>query len=206
VPAFYALTYQPDGRVERFAGSRGNYYEWTDGTRLEMDTTPAWCHACAAVRHGEQLQTVEELDQQIAALHDPRSELYRSRAKDYNGEHKDLGEAFARRYRAPLEQRRVWRAARASPPRCTACGSTDLYIYPLDVTVPNPAGEGSVTVRVLGMCSTDFNEWFFTPEGDRIPQDTKPTYWRHVSELVRPRFARRLLRLWFGRAARRRKG
>jgi predicted oxidoreductase len=29
------------------------------------------------------------------------------------------------------------------------------------------------------MCSTRFNEWFFTPEGDRIPRDTKPTYWHH---------------------------
>jgi hypothetical protein len=27
------------------------------------------------------------------------------------------------------------------------------------------------------MCSTVFNEWFFTPEGDRIPRDTQPTYW-----------------------------
>jgi hypothetical protein len=32
---------------------------------------------------------------------------------------------------------------------------------------------------MIGLCSNDFNEWFFTPEGDRIPRDTKPTYWYH---------------------------
>lgn len=203
MPAFYQLTFGPDGRIQRFAGTRGNYYEWPDGTRLEIDTTPAWCHRCAAVRHGERLETVEEIDQQIADLRDPRSALYRAYAKDSAGECKNLGEAFARRYCEPWERRRAWRTARASPPRCLVCGSTDIFVYPLGTAVPNPAGEGSVTVRVRGMCSTDFNEWFFTPEGNRIPRDTKPTYWVHVSQIDSPGFVRRLLRRCFGKMTQR---
>jgi hypothetical protein len=46
------------------------------------------------------------------------------------------------------------------------------------------------------MCSTDFNEWFFTPEGDRIPRDTKPTYWHHpVLDKEPGKFKRLLQRL-----------
>ena len=45
-------------------------------------------------------------------------------------------------------------------------------------------------IHCVGMCSTSFNEWFFTPEGDRIPRDTRPTYWHHP-ELDKPEHQKR---------------
>lgn len=55
----------------------------------------------------------------------------------------------------------------------------DLIVFPLNGTAPNPAGTGTVEVRLRGTCSTDFNNGFFTPEGERIPRDTKPSDWHH---------------------------
>jgi|GEM_PF-4983383 len=50
-----------------------------------------------------------------------------------------------------------------------------------------------IQIDCVGMCSTSFNEWFFTPEGDRIPRDTQPTYWHHP-ELDKPHHRRGLMK------------
>lgn len=77
------------------------------------------------------------------------------------------------------QKRRRWRERRSAPPKCIRCGSTEITTLPNNKPVPNPEGDGTITVSISGMCSTDFNEWYFTPEGDRIPRDTKSTYWHH---------------------------
>ena len=179
MPAFYQITFLPQGRVVEFAGCRGNYYEFDDGSHLDLHTTPAWCHPCGKITHGEELETLEDIDRQLADLRNPRSDLYRFLARDFNHEYKDLGEAFTLKHSEERLQRRRWRAARVSPPRCIHCGSTDVVVFPVDQPVRNPAGPGTVEVSIKGMCSTSFNEWYFTPEGERIPRDTQPTYWHH---------------------------
>ena len=194
MPACYEFMFFPEGRVEQFGGSRGNYYEFADGTRLDMHTTPVWCHNCGKIAHGEMIETLEEMNQQLADLRNPRSELYRFLAKDFTHEYKDLGEAFTRMHGEERERRRRWRTGRVSPPRCLRCGSTNIFVFPINQSVSNPAGPGTVEVIIRGMCSTYFNEWFFTPEGERIPRDTKPTYWHHPALDSFPERLRRLLR------------
>jgi hypothetical protein len=179
MPAVYEIRFLPEGRVAHFVGSRGNYYEFPDGSHLDVQTTPVWCRRCGRVTNGEQIESLEEIDRQLADLRDPRSELYRLLAKDYQCEHKNLGEAFTRLHSPERERRRLWRERRGSPPRCIHCGTTDIVVFPMNEAVPNPSGPGTVEVRCVGMCSTRFNEWFFTPEGERIPRDTEPTYWHH---------------------------
>jgi hypothetical protein len=49
-------------------------------------------------------------------------------------------------------------------------------MLPEGVPVPHPSGEGMIQIDCVGMCSTSFNEWFLTPQGDRIPRETRPTY------------------------------
>ena len=173
----YKVIPRPKGRAALFAGTRGNYYDLGDGKRIDVETTPVWCHRCGGIRHGESIEPVGEIDQQLADLRNPRSKLYQLYAQDYLEECKDLGPHFCRGLIEALRLRRRWRENRVSPPKCIHCGSTDLVVFPINQPVPHPAGQGSIEVRITGMCSTYFNEWFFTPEGDRIPLNTKPTYW-----------------------------
>ena len=166
-----------DGTAVLFAGTRGNYYELAPDRHIDVIATPAWCRRCGDFRHGEHLEPVAEIDQEIVDLRNPRSKLYQMWARDYLQECKDLGPAFCAGRIAELKLRRAWRQTRVAPPKCIECGSTDIVPLPFDGAVANPSGSGTLSVRVRGMCSTVFNEWYFTPEGDRIPRDTKPTYW-----------------------------
>jgi hypothetical protein len=178
MPAIYEITFRPDGSATEFAGSRGNYYEFEDGSHLDMETTPVWCRRCERVTHGEEIETLEVMDQKIADLDDPKSELYKvikTLATRHNGV--DADEKFRLGQIENAKKRRQWREQRQAGPKCICCGSMDIFVFPINQEVPHPAGQGTVEVRWVGMCSTDFNQWFFTPEGDRIPRDTKPTRW-----------------------------
>jgi len=178
MPGYFKIRFFPSGLSEGFAGSRGNYYEFADGTQMDMRTTPVWCHRCSRITHGEDIKTVEGMDQELAE----GRRIFFERHKDIP---KDFMEALSRR-QAPdpeLEHWREWRATRVSPPRCIRCGSTNIFVFPVNQPAPHPAGlPGTIEVSLQGMCSTEFNIWFFTPEGNRIPRDTKPAYWRHPSD------------------------
>ena len=178
MPVFYEIRWLLEGRTQKFAGSRGNYYEFTGSDRLDLHSVPAWCHRCSNITHGEDLSTVEEIDKQIRDFDDPASDLYRLAQNTLLSE-LGHGDEFRRERIAELQRRKHWRQARRSPPKCIRCGTTEIVLLPIGVRVPNPAGDGEIQVDCVGMCSTSFNEWFFTPEGDRIPRDTRPTYWHH---------------------------
>jgi hypothetical protein len=77
MPAWYEIRWLPEGRTEKFAGSRGNYYEFSESDHLDVYSVPVWCHRCATVTHGENLSSVEEIDKQIRDFNDPSSDLYR---------------------------------------------------------------------------------------------------------------------------------
>ncbi len=185
MPAMYQIAFAPEGRTERFFGSRGNYYELEEGSHLDVYTTPVWCHHCASVTHGEDIWSLELLDQRLADLANPQSQEYQMLmtplVPDLNLEFESPHNLEQRRLERVEEvrKRRSWRERRSSPPRCIHCGSTEIIVLPFGEPVPNPAGPGTITVSITGMCSTNFNEWYFTPEGERIPRDTKPTYWHH---------------------------
>jgi hypothetical protein len=162
MPALYEIRFLPEGRAEHFAGSRGNYYDFPDGSRIDVQTTPVWCRGCGRVTNGERVEPLDEIDRQIEA--------------ELRGQGSWCG---AVKWVEVLRERRRWREARQSPPKCLTCGTTDVFVFPVNEVAPNPAGPGTVEVSTVGMCSTGFNQWFFTPEGERIPRDTKPTYWQH---------------------------
>ena len=61
------------------------------------------------------------------------------------------------------------------------CGSTDIRFPGDDETVEIPA-RGTALVEWTGMCSTDFNNWYYTPDGIRIPRDTKRARWGFPDE------------------------
>ena len=179
MPGTYEIEFLPERRTSKLAGSRGNYYESADGTRMNLVAEPIWCCGCNAVSEGERIESVAELDRQLADLRDPRSELYGLLAKDWLGEFKDLGEAFTQNHTVEREQRKRFRVQRVAPPKCIRCECTEIVPLPEGQSVPHPTGAGSIRCTSVGMCSTSFNNWFFTPEGDRIPRDTSPSDWHH---------------------------
>jgi hypothetical protein len=192
MPAFYEIRWLPEGRTDKFAGSRGNYYEFSKSDRLDLHSVPVWCHRCGKITHGEELSTIDDIDKQIRDLNDPSSELYRMTRHGVLDELLGKGDEFLHEQIAELQRRRRWREERKSPPKCIHCGTTQIVALPMGVPVPNPGGPGQIQVDCVGMCSTNFNEWFFTPEGDRIPRDTRPTYWHHP-ELDKPEHRGRLM-------------
>jgi hypothetical protein len=177
MPASYEIRRLPDGPIEEFFGSRGNYYEFSESDRLDLHSVPVWCACCAEFTEGEDLSTVEEIDQKIRALNDPASELYRMTRYGLLDDLFGKGQEFLRDQLGELQRRRRWRTGRNSPPKCIVCGSNKITIIPEGTPMPHPNGDGMIEIACVGMCSTEFNEWYFTPEGDRIPRDTKPTYW-----------------------------
>jgi hypothetical protein len=173
MPALYEIRYLPGGSTEEHCGSRGNYYEFDDGSRIELWSRPVWCRRCGHYTDGESIESLDEIDRHLADLEDPQSDLFRFTQESES----EPGGGFRRHWIELTKQRRRWRERRVSPPRCLLCGSTDLVLLPEGVEVPNPRGVGTVVLSVIGHCSTSFNDWFFTPEGERIPRETQPTYW-----------------------------
>jgi hypothetical protein len=135
-----------------------------------------WCRKCKDFTDGEVIESLEEIGQQIADLRDPTSELFRLYQDSASGSIGVVGIHLI----TELEKRRHWRESRKSPPKCLGCGSTGIIPLPDEQQMVNPTGSGWIEVTVTGLSSTLFMNRYYTPEGDRIPRDTKPTYWRLV--------------------------
>lgn len=166
MPAFYRLTFLPEGRTEDFAGSCGNFYQLNDGNEIELKSRPVWCDQCRKVTHGEQIESVEQLDKEIAGLErlaaDIRLEMTRPPLPTFDAP----GDRIQREQIAKLQLRRKWRRTRGSPPRCIPCGSSQ--IVPLEYDRPVRGGCGLVLLGFVGFCDNDWHISYFTPEGQRI--------------------------------------
>ena len=112
MPAMYEIRWFPGGQSEKFAGSRGNYYEFSESDRLELDSVPVWCYRCAKITDGEDLSAVEEIDQQIRDLNDPSSELYRMTRLGVLDQLLGKGAEFLKDQIVKLQRRRRWREGR----------------------------------------------------------------------------------------------
>ena len=183
MPATFEITYLRDGRTEETWLTRGLYYELENGQNLDVNTHIAWCSECKLFTDGELIQTPDEICNQIAELRDPSSAA--RKFADWNAEQIRIATGrAARNYNADrittLETRLKWSILRKSPPKCILCGKTDIT-FPLtmheteaELDIPEI---GRVRIECAGISSTEFMNWFFTPEGDRVTRDTKPTYW-----------------------------
>lgn len=164
---YYDVIFRPGDRVEGYGESRGNYYQLTDGSRIDVETTPVWCHRCGRFTDGEQVEPLEEIDRRLVELADPSSETCRELSL-LGGPRTGGGDEVLRGEIERLTRQRAWRERRVTPAKCILCGSPDIVVFPLDQSVPHPAGAGTVEVGVAGMCSPRWNDWYFTSEGDRV--------------------------------------
>ena len=174
MPAVYQIKFLPGSETREFHGSRGDYYELGNGTHIGLRSTPVWCVRCNDFTDGEIIEALIEIDRQIADLRDPGSALFRL----YQESVSDSIGVDGIHLIMKLEKRRRRRESRKSPPKCLGCGSTEIVLLPDGQKVTNPTGSGWIEVTITGLSSTPFMNRYYTSEGDRIPRDTKPTYWR----------------------------
>jgi hypothetical protein len=174
MPGMYEITLLPEKKVHRFCGTRGNYYQLPDGSKLDVHRKPVWCRHCQAFSEGEWLQSVPELEQAIAAYSDINSaERQRVLQSSFI---QDKAGSLAKRL-AQSTVRLQWRKGRATPPKCLECGTTEIVDLGNGQEIASPCSPGTLTIQLVGMCSTEFRNYFYTPEGNRIPMETQPSYW-----------------------------
>src|SRR5688572_8099912 len=95
---------------------RRRIYILNNGSQLDIDSQPAWCYCCKRFVEAEKIDSVAELDRQIAEL---------QHFRDSPGHIPP--DRTVRIHRLPeLLLRRTWRAHRENPPRCLECRSTNL--------------------------------------------------------------------------------
>ncbi|MCE9555715.1 MAG: hypothetical protein K8T91_20385 [Planctomycetes bacterium] len=185
MPACYQIRFADGTPDVEWFGLRGFYYEFLDGTQIGLRPTIAWCCNCQQFIDAEWIQSLEEITNELAELNDPtslRASLFTSNEPPFD--ESPYIERMAKLYMEAKDEatRRIeWRRVRHSPPRCLICGSTDIRFPADDQTIKIP-GRGSAVVECTGMCSTDFCNWFYTPEGVRIPRETQPSYWHFPGE------------------------
>ena len=174
MPALYEITLLPEGKVHDFCGTRGNYYQLPDGSKLNVYGSPVWCRQCQAFSEAEWLQSIPELEQAVANYSDVNSaESQRILQSDLI---RDKSGYLAERL-TESEIRLQWRRNRTAPPKCLECGTTDVMDLGDGQEITSPCSPGTLTIEWVGMCSTAFRNYFYTTEGDRIPLDTQPSRW-----------------------------
>lgn len=200
MPGYYKVKYSNGSADSEYAGMRGNYYELPDGSHVEVTSCPCWCLNCGTVTDGEWIETIEELEQHLVDLNNSNSGAYQFHEKS---------EGIAQIPGMPRQrigfrenaiektiERLRWRQMRTAPPKCILCGSTAIHFPHDDDGRVEIDGRIVVWIQPEGMCSTLFNEWYFTVDGDRIPRDTQPTYWGIPKETAQPIDPPK--RRWFG--------
>ncbi|TWU05850.1 hypothetical protein [Stieleria varia] len=185
MPACYIIRFADTGEETEWFGLRGYYYEFGDGSTLDLRPTMAWCVKCQDFVDAEWIASLQQIEDELVELRDPTS----MRAEVFTSEEPPFDKPVFRERRKRLyaeaideaERRVQWRSDRLAPPKCLQCGSTNVE-FQGDGNEMTVTGRGLVHVECTGMCSTDFLNWFFTPEGDRIPRETKPSYWHLPGE------------------------
>jgi hypothetical protein len=185
MPGWYQIRFADGSPDVEWSGARGFYYEFADGASIRLRPTIAWCCNCSDFVDAEWIPSLAELRSELVELNDPKSSRtswftfavppfdkppFIERSAQLHAKAKD-----------EAAKRIEWRALRQSAPRCLICGTTDIRFPNDDQSVDIP-GRGTALVECVGMCSTEFCNWFYTPEGIRIARDTKPTYWQIPSD------------------------
>jgi hypothetical protein len=184
MPATYQIRFSDSSNQIEWFGSRGFYYEFEDGATIGLHPTIAWCCQCEAFIDAEWIPSLEHVEEELRKRSDPdfvRAELISLGLPMDQSPFKERFEANFEEDKLEAAHRVQWCKQRSSPPKCLMCGSTDIRFPDDNQTVEIP-GRGTALVECTGMCSTDFNNWYYTPDGVRIPRDTKRARWGFPDE------------------------
>jgi ferredoxin-like protein FixX len=159
-------------RAEFFAPLRS--YEMADGSTVTIEHTFVWCAACRAVRCGEQLANIEELERELTAI-EARAPSILEEFSVLVDRHTSLEQVLASRA-AELRARIAWRRIRISPARCLECGSAGILALQHSETrsgndkwtLAEHVGCGGVVTVLQELTLTLDRRWIrYSPEGER---------------------------------------
>jgi len=179
MPAFYTIRYPATGEESEWFGGRGYYYEFDDGVSVTLNPRMAWCCQCNQFVDAEFIRDVGDYENELQDIADPNGErcrVFKERSPTDTPEQIARSQRLLAEAAAEAKRKILWRKERLSPPKCLCCGSTEI-LFRGDGHKMDVPGHGIIEIECTGMCSTNFMNWFYTPEGDRIPRDTKPSYW-----------------------------
>jgi hypothetical protein len=134
-------------------------YLLPDGKLLHVRQTPCWCSNCNRIDMAEHVESLDELESELARLRNPDDEEARMLAF--------IGTPIEERI-AEIELRMIWRRNRVSPAKCLQCGSTNIVRIPDTEEFSHPKTGERVVVADHGFASTDPWHAQFSPEGDAI--------------------------------------
>jgi hypothetical protein len=185
MPACYKIRFADTGEEFEWFGSQGYYYKFADGTTIGLHPTIAWCVDCQKFVSAESIPAPAQVEDDLVELRDPnsmRASIFTSTEPPFDEPifRERLKSAYAQAI-DEAERRVSWRRNRIGPPKCLRCGSTNVE-FQGDGIEMYVTGRGLAYVEWTGMCSTEATNWFYTPEGERLPRDGKPTYWRLATE------------------------
>jgi hypothetical protein len=134
-------------------------YMLRDGSKLDIDSQPAWCYGCKRFVEVEKIESVAELDRQLAELQ-----------HFYDSPGHIPPDRIIRIERLPvLRTRRIWRAHRESPPRCLECGSTSIAALDESAPFTDAPGMGRCEVRIIRYSGVPSpHRVTYSPEGELV--------------------------------------
>ncbi len=149
-----------------FERIHGYYYVHDDEPdEWPIDTQDGWCAACGTVATLERLPTLYEIETWIADLEangrdelDPVTGLMRTVALSIE----------------KCRRRERWIAGRRSPPRCLACGSTDVAPAAEIDGFLHPGCGGRLSDLFTGVVSLRAHTARWTPEGNSLTSHPGP--------------------------------
>ena len=180
VPVIWKITFSSQEKVKWLTGTRGNYYQFPDASRLEVLKHPVWCAWCRAFVEGERLKSLQELEKEAADYADVNSAKAKWVIRETSRVRDKVG-ALAKRL-AESNARLAWLKERMAPPKCLECGFPEIIDLGDGQEVPSPCSSGTLVIGGVMMCSTAFRNYLYTPEGDRLPTEAEPTHWRMRDE------------------------
>ena len=153
------------GREEWVLFSAFIDYRFVDGPKLHILQNAAWCPNCDRFVIAEEIPSIESLENELKKMKSGDPETVRIWQFVSNGQ------PVSTRI-AELEKRINWRIARENPPRCLECGGFDVVALPGGDEFRHP-NTGEVVMEVSSGW-TDAGPWHaeFTPEGDRLDEQT----------------------------------
>jgi ribosomal protein S27AE len=164
MPVLYQVTYLPEGRREERAGLCNAFYR-VEREVVTVESDLVWCPRCGRVTDGEVIPSLEEIHRRIQKLRRlaevVRQEMIRPPSPAGNAP----GDRHQREQIEREQVRLTWRRKRKAPPRCSECGGTEIRA--LDPGEPLRVGERTIILAVLGLCTTDPQDRYYTAEGER---------------------------------------
>jgi hypothetical protein len=141
------------------------YLNEAGGWLFPMNASAVWCYRCQTFSAGERIRSVAEIELEKASFHRGEFPYEPARMEFVYG---GIDQAIDRHTRS-WERELQWQKERRSPPKCLACGATELLHFdwtnPASLVEPS-SGRGFTLQSVFATGDSDWQLSLYSTEGD----------------------------------------